>query len=117
LLTKDGMILASSHLDGVSLQLKFIGVNPAVDIRAQDELPGHSNYYYGANPSRWRSAVPHFSRIRYFGLYPGIDLVDYGTRTNLEHDFLVFPGADPKRMLLKLTGVDATLVDAQGSLD
>ena len=62
-----------------------------------DELPGKANYFIGNDPGKWRTNVPTYAKVRYASVYPGIDLVYYGTRGGeLEYDFVVAPGADPK---------------------
>jgi hypothetical protein len=43
--------------------------------------------------------------VQYQGIYPGVDLVYYGNEGQLEYDFIVAPGADPKVISL---AVDST---------
>jgi hypothetical protein len=47
--------------------------------------------------------------VKYRGIYPGIDAVFYGNQRQLEYDFVVAPGADPKQISLGLTGVKPSL--------
>jgi uncharacterized protein (TIGR03437 family) len=69
--------------------------NPHARGEALDRLPGVSNYYLGNDPKRWRTDVPHFARVRYHDVYPGIDVIYYGnTDGKLEYDFVVQPGAN-----------------------
>ncbi len=64
-----------------------------------DPLPAVSNYYIGRDPAKWRIGVPHFARIRFQDVYPGIDIVYYGNAEGkLEYDFLVRSGANPHRI-------------------
>jgi hypothetical protein len=73
--------------------------NPHARGEALDRLPGVSNYYIGNDPKKWRTDVPHFARVRYHGVYPGIDLIYYSNAEGkLEYDFIVQPGADPNRI-------------------
>ena len=37
-------------------------------------------------------------------VYPGIDVVYYGNQGDLEYDFVLAPGADPRAIRLKVTG-------------
>src|SRR5207253_2984480 len=48
--------------------------------------------------------------------YRGIDLVYYGNQQQLEHDFVVTPGADPKKIALEVSGAQKLHVDASGDL-
>jgi hypothetical protein len=49
-------------------------------------------------------------------IYPGVDLVYYGTPRRLEYDFVVAPGADPDQIALAFDGVERLEVDGGGSL-
>ncbi|HXW16502.1 MAG TPA: SBBP repeat-containing protein, partial [Terriglobia bacterium] len=63
--------------------------------------PGKANYFIGNDPSKWRTNVPTYAKVRYESVYPGVDLVYYGTRKGeLEYDFVVAPGADPSAIAL-----------------
>lgn len=52
----------------------------------------------------------------YDDIYPGIDLVYYGRQRQLEYDFIVQPGADPRVITLAAEGADRLEVDAGGDL-
>jgi len=54
--------------------------------------------------------------VRYENVYPGIDVVYYGNQGQLEYDFVVRPGADPKSIRFGLEGGGALKLDAQGDL-
>jgi hypothetical protein len=41
--------------------------------------------------------VPHYARVRYEAVYPGIDLVFYGNPQQLEYDFVVAPAPIRRR--------------------
>ncbi len=87
------------------IDTRFVGAHLA-QLEATDPLAAHANFIRGSDPARWRNRVPLFSRVRYKALYPGIDLVFYGTGPRLEYDFVVAPGADPSRIRMRFRGVD-----------
>jgi len=87
-----------------ALQMNFVGASTALAPAATDSLPGKTNYILGNNPSRWRTNVPQFARVRYDNVYPGINLVFYGNQGQLEYDFQVAPGADPAQAQLEFEG-------------
>ncbi|HEV2114609.1 MAG TPA: SBBP repeat-containing protein [Terriglobales bacterium] len=99
-----------------ALSLKLLGGNPGAQIAASDRLPGTSNYLMGDNPRQWHTDVPHYARVHYRGIYPGIDLVYYGRQQQLEYDFVVSPGADPSRICLQVQGAQTLSVDGKGNL-
>jgi hypothetical protein len=99
-----------------TLQFKLLGAaqNPAVI--GEDLLPGKINYFIGRDPAKWHTGVPTYSRIRYKNVYPGIDLVYYGSHQQLEYDFAIAPGANPGQIQFELTGATQTRLDAEGNL-
>src|SRR2546430_466500 len=80
--------------------MKLVGANQAANVTALDELPGKTNYFVGNDPKKWRTDVPTYGKGKYEGIYPGVDLVYYGNQRQLEYDFVVAPGADPKAITL-----------------
>ena len=100
----------------VMLRMKLVGANENPDVNGLDNLPGKSNYFIGNDPKKWRSNVPHYARVAYWQVYPGIDLVYYGNRQQLEYDFVVAPGADPDAIRLGFEGADEIGLDHQGNL-
>jgi hypothetical protein len=78
-----------------ALCMRLVGANAHVAATGMDELPGKSNYFIGNNPKKWRTNVPTYAKVKYAGVYPGVDLVYYGNRGGqLEYDFVVAPGGD-----------------------
>ena len=96
------------------VRMKLVGANPAAKVTGLAELPGKSNYFIGNNPKKWRSNVPNYAKVKYTSVYPGVDLVYYGNQGQLEYDFVVQPGADPRQIQLDVgTGVR---IDGSGDL-
>jgi Beta-propeller repeat len=86
------------------VRMQLVNADPAARIAGAEELPGKANYLVGNNPKKWQTNVPTYARVRYQGIYPGVDLVYYGTQRQLECDFVVAPGTDPGTIRL---GIDA----------
>ncbi|TLY20499.1 MAG: hypothetical protein E6K68_07800, partial [Nitrospirae bacterium] len=99
-----------------ALRMQFAGANLQARVQGQEELPGKANYFTGNDPTKWRTNVPTYAKVRYDNLYPGIDLIYYGNQRQLEHDFVVRPDADPSSIALSIQGADTVEVDAQGDL-
>src|SRR5204863_4649475 len=74
---------------------------------------GVLNVYRGGER---RTNIPTFQRVRYRGLYPGVDAVFHGDRSQLEYDFVVAANADPSRIALNLRGADSIKTTANGDL-
>ncbi len=70
------------------VRLALVGSNPHAEAEGVDLQPGRSNYFIGNNPARWHHNVPHYARVKYRGVYPGVDLVYYGNQGQLESDYV-----------------------------
>ena len=81
-----------------------------------EELPGTANYLIGSDPKKWRTNVRGYGKVRCRGVYAGIDLVYYGSRRELEYDFVVAPGRDPTLIGLGFEGARGLRVDGEGNL-
>jgi hypothetical protein len=101
--------------DGV-LRMKLRGANPAARVSGMDELAGKSNYFLGKDPTQWRTNVPTYEKVKYEGIYSGVDLVYYGNQCDLEYDFIVAPGADPRRVGFEINGAKRISRNASGEL-
>jgi hypothetical protein len=85
------------------LTLRLMGANQEAPATGAQQLPGYSNYFLGNDPAGWRTHVPGFGRICYRTVYPGVDLIYYGNQGQLEYDFVVAPGSDPRAIRLAIT--------------
>ena len=97
------------------VRLQFQGASAAAQLQGAMKRQSTSTVMHGNDRSAWRSGIPNYGRLQANGLYPGIDLVYYGTAGELEYDLIVKPGSDPKQIKLRITGGNATL-DKQGNL-
>jgi len=107
---------APAQLKSVALRMSLVGAARKPPVAGLDELPGKANYFIGKDPAKWRTNVPTYAKVQYRNVYPGIDLVYYGNQRQLEYDFVVAPGADPKKIVLGFKGANKLEIDAQGEL-
>ncbi|MGH7253063.1 MAG: SBBP repeat-containing protein, partial [Nitrospiraceae bacterium] len=98
------------------LRMQLVGAHPKPRVSGVDPLPGKVNYFRGKDPNRWRSNIPTYAKVKYENVYPGIDLVYYGNQRQLEHDFVVAPGADPRTIRLAFAGAERVGIDGQRDL-
>jgi CSLREA domain-containing protein len=98
------------------LRLTMIGANPKTRVEAQDELPGKINYLVGDDQNKWHTNVPTYLKVHYAEIYPKVDLVYYGNRTELEYDFVVAPGGNVQAIKFQLEGTDGISLDHAGNL-
>ncbi|MGD0695218.1 MAG: SBBP repeat-containing protein, partial [Terriglobia bacterium] len=111
-----GRNLPSPEPNSTVLRLKLLGANSLAKGSGLAELPGKSNYFIGNDASKWRTNVSSYAKVRYQNVYPGTDLVYYGNQRQLEYDFVVKPGADPKAIKVSIEGADEVRIDSAGDL-
>ncbi len=99
-----------------AVRVRFVNSNPNSKLGGIDSLPGRVDYFLGGDPAKWRTNVPAFARVKYASLYPGVDLVFYGNQRQIEYDFIIAPGADPKAIDLSVEGARNLRVNARGDL-
>lgn len=99
-----------------SFEARLAGADPRAAFEVLDHLPGRINYLFGSDPEKWLTDIPTFARVRYRGVYPGIDLVYYGNQAQLEHDFVLAPGADPGRIQMALRNATRVEMESDGAI-
>ncbi len=113
-------LLAGHSMHGVLapalVEMRLVGASPAPTVSGFERLRATANYFIGKDPKSWRAKVPTYARVRYKDVYPGIDLVYYGNRGQLEYDFVIEPGADPNAIRIALKGGGALKLSSQGDL-
>jgi len=107
---------ATEDMTSSVVRMKLRNANPAASITGADELAGKSNYFIGNDPAKWRTNVPTYAKVKYVGIYSGIDLVYYGNQRQLEYDFIVAPGADPRRIAFDVRGAKRIRRNEHGDL-
>lgn len=102
--------------NGSRVDIRMEGSRAGVRAEAESPLPGVVNYLRGRDSSRWITGIPTYGRVRYRGVYSGIDVVYYGSDGALENDFVVAPGADPRSIRMRIKGARHLRIDDRGDL-
>jgi hypothetical protein len=110
------LTLAPDHSIRSTLRLNFPGANPTAEVSGLEPFPGRVHYVTGRDASKWRANITTFHKVRYHGLYAGIDLILYQGESSLEYDFQVAPYADASRVRLSLRGAHRLAIDSSGDL-
>jgi hypothetical protein len=98
------------------VRMELAGASHGLQVTGAEQLPGTANYFIGNDPGKWRSNVPTYAKVKYAGVYPGVDLVYYGNHSQLEYDFVVDPHADAKSIKLHFAGAKKLSLDSDGDL-
>ncbi len=104
-----GEASASTRIMRLLVQRANRGSRPAADA----PLRGQVNYFIGNDPSKWLTDVATYGKVHYPGVYPGIDLVYYGTQGRREYDFDVAPGVNPRDIRMNFNGGGRVPADLQ----
>ena len=107
------VLKGSADQAGATARMQIVGANASPVGEAVDAQPGVSNYFSGGAAI---TGVPHFGRVRYSGIYTGIDVEYYGKDGLLENDWIVHPGVNADAISLRFDGVDGMSKDAAGNL-
>jgi hypothetical protein len=94
---------------GHSLRMSVVGGSRHSSIEGLDRMPGKANYIPGRS-------YDLYGRVRWRGVYPGVDVVFRGNLQRLEYDLEIAAGRDPGRIRLTFDGVDRIQVDRNGDL-
>jgi len=113
---QEAVLSLSSGASARVLRISLPAANPEPQLEGILPLAARSNYFLGNRREAWRTNVQQYQRVRYRGVYPGVDLIYYGNGRQLEYDFEVKPGVDPRRIRMKFTGADKIRLDENGAL-
>ena len=97
------------------VKLDFVGANPTAIPVSLGESGAVISYFKG-KPADWKKGLLASSRIIYRELWPGIDLIYYGTEDRMKYEFIVRPGADPLRIKLAYRGAESVRLTEEGRL-
>lgn len=103
-------------LKSAVVRMQLLGSRSNPQIEGEEAFEGRVNYLTGNDQSKWQRDVPTYREVRYFEVWPGIDMVWHGKQSELEYDFILKPGADVSRVRLKFAGADKLRIDPAGNL-
>ncbi|HOW98419.1 MAG TPA: SBBP repeat-containing protein [Kiritimatiellia bacterium] len=110
-LSRGGMTLTLPS--GRQVVVAFAGASAAARVEGRAPDGGVMNYFIG---DRRMTGIPRFARVRYSGVFPGVDVEYYGEAGRLEYDVIVHPGADLRSVQLRYEGAERIAIAADGAL-
>jgi len=113
---KKAFRVAAPRVESSAVRMEFVGASDAAKIEGIDRNAGVTNYFVGSNPKNWHAGIPNYSKVRYTGLYRGIDLVLYGDASHFEYDLIVAPGANPRAVRIRFDVANKLDIDKSGDL-
>jgi hypothetical protein len=97
------------------LTMRLVGSKEPTAV-SRSELPGRTHYFIGKNPRAWQTGGRSYGAVEYRDVYAGIDLVYYGNQRQLEYDFVVAAGANPRDIAFDVDGATNVTLDSNGNL-
>src|SRR5271163_244875 len=98
-----------------AVRVRLIGANAHPQVEGLDQLAGRVNYLIGEEKN-WHRDIPTFGRVRFDNVYPGVDVVHYGTPDSLEYDLVAAPGADTSKIKFAIEGSGKIAQTATGDI-
>ncbi len=99
-----------------SLSMTFIGTNRNPRMEGLEPLKTKTSYFIGNDPANWRTGVVNYGKVRYAGLWPGIDLIYYGNQQDHEFDFVLAPRTDPSTIRFRFDHAGKIAIDENGDM-
>ncbi|MDZ4745610.1 MAG: SBBP repeat-containing protein [bacterium] len=105
-----------SEYDMYRMDMKLLGSNPHARIEWLEKSDGYSRYLTQPGDLPNGRVADHYARLCYHDVWPGIDMRMYIADEGMEYDFVVHPGADPKRIAFFMDGAQEMGLTAGGGL-
>jgi hypothetical protein len=100
-----------------NLRMTLLNGQTASAISSSDPLSIRNNYYIGNDSREWITDVPGFGKVHLRDVYRGVDLVYYGNEGQVEYDFIVAPGSDPRKIAMVFEGAQSLHTKPNGDLE
>ena len=92
-------------LHSFAYEVNFVGSSPNAEIIPDKPLNTYSNYFQGADKSKWAAGCKVFQAVTYRNIYKGVDARYYTDKGNLKYDLIIHPGADVNKIALRFDGI------------
>jgi hypothetical protein len=99
-----------------AFQLEFLDIDKNAEIRGEDRQGARVNYIIGSQPQEWLRDLPSYGKLSNQGIYPGVDIQFGFSGQRVKSEFVVAPGADPRQIRFRYTGLGPARINAQGDL-
>src|SRR5215470_5829619 len=98
------------------VRMELEGADGQPQISASDHQSGVSNYFRGSDPEKWRTGIPHYGRVDYSHVYPGVDLTVHGDQQQVYFDFHIAAATDLSQVAMRFSGTDQVTEASDGNL-
>ena len=105
----------SGKLVESAVRIRMVGANPHPLMTGLDPLPARVNYLVG-DKANFHPNVETYARVKIANVYPGVDIIHYGSHDTLEYDIVAAPGADTSKIKFSIEGAAKTTTDKDGNI-
>lgn len=105
-----------TEADVLRSDIVFVGANPMARVDYASPHP-HSVRFLKGSVDTNAQTTRSYTTMTYHDVWPGIDVRMYVTTAGLKYDFIVHPGADPGRIVMRYDGVGRLKVTSTGRLE
>src|SRR5271168_142493 len=105
----------SDKLVESAVRIRMVGANPHPTMSGLDPLKARVNYLVG-DKANFHPNVEPYARVKIANVYPGVDIIHYGSHDTLEYDIIAAPGADTSKIKFSSEGAAKTTTDKNGNI-
>src|SRR5208283_3591580 len=105
----------SDKLVESAVRIRMVGANPHPTMTGLDPLRARVNYLVG-DKANFHPNVETYARVKIANVYPGVDIIHYGSHDTLEYDIVAAPGADTSKIKFSIEGAAKTSTDKDGNI-
>ncbi len=106
-------LIRSPGITPETVSLNLVGARQSTHGQPIEKMKSINSYLFGQTSV---TGIPTFAKVRYDGVWPGVDVVYYGTGQQLEYDFVVAPRANPNLIRMRFDGVQSVRQSPDGDL-
>lgn len=103
-------------LTGVAIDMSFVGANTGIIPQGMEESDAKYHYLRGNDPAQWNTNLSAYRKLRYNGLWEGIDLELTGGSQGLKMCWYLDAPARISALRLRLEGGNELALNEDGSL-
>jgi len=100
-----------------NFMMKFIEANERVQVRGMDEIETRVSFFRGNDPRNWVKGARTYKKVLYKELYPQIDLIVYGSRGRIKHEYRVRVGGEVEKIKARYEGIESLRINERGQLE
>ncbi len=101
---------------GAVLQLFFLGAREEAVVKGGGETGGKLNYWIGNDPEEWRADLPVYEKLKYEGIWEGVDLEVFGDGYGLKFNWMLNRASAAGAVRLHWEGIEELALSEEGSL-